>query len=163
MLFRTSYKLSDSIARATGSVYARAWRQAIFAGAVVGGSFIGQFWGLSGVAAGVLVAISLNFVLMAHLSLRLTGMSWKEFGWSHLSGAVLALVLGAGTWGMATWLRASGTSPLMLLVEIALLAPTLAVLLCWMMPIFFLGQDAQPILRALMALMPVRLQRRPLG
>jgi PST family polysaccharide transporter len=163
MLFRTSYKLSDSIARATGAVYARAWRQAIFAGAVVGGSFIGQFWGLSGVALGVFGAIGLNFALMAHLSLRLTGMSWMEFGRAHLSGAVLAVMLGAGTWGMATWFRESGASPLMLLVEIALLAPTLAVLLCWLMPTFFLGQDAQPVLRALTALMPVRLQRRPLG
>jgi O-antigen/teichoic acid export membrane protein len=163
MLFRTSYKLSDSIARATGAVYARAWRQAIFAGAVVAGSFIGQFWGLGGVAAGVFAAISINFGLMAHLSLRLTGMNWMEFGRAHVPGAVLAIVLGASAWWMATWFREQGTSPLVLLVEITLFAPTLAVLLCWLMPTFFLGQDAQPLLRALMVLMPARLQRRPLG
>ncbi|MGI9422302.1 MAG: lipopolysaccharide biosynthesis protein, partial [Hyphomicrobiaceae bacterium] len=35
MVFRSSYKISDSVARATGAVYRRAWRQWIFALAIV--------------------------------------------------------------------------------------------------------------------------------
>ncbi|NIX78088.1 lipopolysaccharide biosynthesis protein [Microvirga terricola] len=162
MLFRTSYKLSDSIARATGAVYARAWRQAVFAGAVVLGSLIGQLWGLGGVAFGVFSAIGLNFVLMAHLSLRLTGMSGSEFCRAHLPGIALAAILGFGAWALAGWLREQQTSPVVILFEIALLAPTISLLLCWLMPTFFLGQDSQSLLRALSALMPAKLQRRSL-
>ena len=36
LIFRTSYKISDSLARAMGTVYRRAWRQAVYAVAVVG-------------------------------------------------------------------------------------------------------------------------------
>ena len=53
MLFRTSYKMSDSLARATGSVYRRAWRQGIYAALVFGGAWVGQFWGVAGVAYGI--------------------------------------------------------------------------------------------------------------
>ena len=34
MMFRTSFRLSDSLSRATGKVYRRAWRQVVFAGMV---------------------------------------------------------------------------------------------------------------------------------
>ncbi|HEV8176828.1 MAG TPA: lipopolysaccharide biosynthesis protein, partial [Gemmatimonadales bacterium] len=48
MLFRTSYKMSDSICRATGAVYRRAWRQVVYAVLVLGGSWIGSHWGVTG-------------------------------------------------------------------------------------------------------------------
>ncbi|WP_445503118.1 lipopolysaccharide biosynthesis protein [Microvirga sp. G4-2] len=163
MLFRTSYKMSDSIVRATGAVYARAWRQAVFAGAVIMGSILGQFWGLSGVAVGVLAALGLNFMLMAHLSLRLAGMTWAEFSRAHLPGLVLAFVLGLGTWMLAEWFRDRHTSPVLLLVQVGFFAPTLGVLLCWLMPTFFLGENAHPILRALSAVVSLKLQRRSAG
>ena len=54
MLFRTSYKMSDSIARSTGAVYRRAWRQVIYAALVVVGAWVGQHWGIAGVAWGAL-------------------------------------------------------------------------------------------------------------
>jgi PST family polysaccharide transporter len=50
MIFRTSSKLSDSGVRATGAVYARAWRQGVFVVAVVVGALVGQIWGVEGVA-----------------------------------------------------------------------------------------------------------------
>lgn len=68
-----------------------------------------------------------------------------------------------GTRVSAGWLREQQTSPIMLLLEIALFAPTVSLLLCWLMPTFFLGQDSQSLLRALAALMPAKLQRHPLG
>src|SRR3989441_68923 len=43
-LFCTSYKLSDSLNRAVGAVYGRAWREWAYATAVVGGSIVGQRW-----------------------------------------------------------------------------------------------------------------------
>lgn len=87
MLFRTSYKLSDSVSRATGTVYARAWRQAVFTIGVFAGSLIGQRWGIEGVAFGVGAAFGINFLLMAQLSLRVTRMTWGTSLWRICPGS----------------------------------------------------------------------------
>jgi O-antigen/teichoic acid export membrane protein len=163
MLFRTSYKLSDSVARATGAVYPRAWRQAIYAGAILAGSLIGQIWGVDGVALGVVAAITLNFAVMAQLSLRLTGIRWGEFGAAHLPGLALAAALGSATWFAVEWLRELQVEPLLMLLEVAVFAPSAALLLCWSMPALFLGPDARSLLRAVAALAPAQLQRRAVG
>ena len=92
MLFRTGYKLSDSLARATGAVYRRAWRQGIYASCVVVGALIGQRWGIRGVAVGVLLALLENYALMAHLSLSLIGMSWSAYLARHVPGVVVSVV-----------------------------------------------------------------------
>ncbi|WP_046867451.1 lipopolysaccharide biosynthesis protein [Microvirga massiliensis] len=159
MLFRASYKLSDSVARATGAVYRRAWRQAIFALAVIGGAFVGQHWGLGGVAIGVLAAITLNFVLMTELSLRLTGMSWSDFGAAHLPGIALSLTLGVLTWVLVGWLRSLQVAPFGLLIEVAFFVSGAGLALCWTLPPLFLGQDARSLLRMLFTFVPQRVQR----
>lgn len=76
LVFRTSSRLSDSLARASGIVYQRAWRQWIYAAAVVIGAYIGRTQGLVGVSIGTVMATVLNFVLMLRLSVRWLGISW---------------------------------------------------------------------------------------
>lgn len=93
LVFRTSYKMSDSLARSTGAVYRRAWRQWVYAGAVFSGAWIGHFWGLSGVAWGVGMAILLNFLLMLHLTASLVAIDWRELAMIHLRHFVVACVL----------------------------------------------------------------------
>ncbi len=111
LIFRTSYKMSDSLARATGAVYRRAWRQWLYAGAVFLGAWLGQFWGTAGVAVGVAAGIVLNFVLMLHLSLKLTGVSWRALALVHLRHALVAVVLGTVAWISAHLVRAVGIPP----------------------------------------------------
>lgn len=154
MLFRTSYKLSDSISRATGVVYARAWRQAIFVIAVAMGAAIGQLWGVSGVALGVVAAVAGNFILMAHLSLRVTGMRWSEFVAAHVPGLALAGVIGAGGWIVADQLRQIHVTPLAFLLDVAIVAGAVALVSCWLLPSLFLGRDGQSMLRMLAAVAP---------
>lgn len=161
LLFRTSYKLSDSIARATGAVYARAWRQAVFAGAVAVGAFIGQHWGVPGAALGVVLAVVGNFLLMAQLSLRLAGLHWSDFAIAHLPGVALAATVGPGAWILAHTLRELHTSPLSLLIIVALTSAPVGVLLCWLAPKWFLGHDGRSVLQVLMTVAPAWLQRRP--
>ena len=163
MLFRTSCKLSDSGIRATGAVYARAWRQAIYAVAVVVGSAAGQIWGVGGVALGVVAALTINFVLMAQLSLRLTGLRWSEFAMAHVPGLALAGVLGTSVWALADRLRELEVSPLVLLVEVILSAAAEGLLLCWLLPSLFLGRDGRSVLRMLASLAQAWLQRRSQG
>lgn len=158
MLFRTSYKISDTIVRATGAVYARAWRQAIFAVAVLLGSILGQNWGLAGVATGVFLALALNFAQMAHLSLRLTGMRWGDFAQAHVAGLVLALILGIISFGTATWLRHLGAGPVVVVGCVAMACALLLPLLVWSQPHLFLGPDRITLLRALAKVAPMRMR-----
>ncbi|WP_292064964.1 lipopolysaccharide biosynthesis protein [Mesorhizobium sp.] len=154
MLFRTSYKLSDSVSRATGTVYARAWRQAVFTVGVFVGSIIGQLWGVEGVAFGVSAAFAINFVLMAQLSLRVTRMSWSQFAAVHVPGLALAAVVGTGVWALVEWMRELRLPPLSLVVDAALLASAASLLLCWILPSLFLGRDGLSLLRLLAAVAP---------
>ncbi|WP_212699754.1 lipopolysaccharide biosynthesis protein [Thalassovita aquimarina] len=159
MLFRTSSKISDSIVRATGAVYARAWRQGLFAVAVLLGALIGQNWGLIGVATGVFCALAFNFLMMAHLSLRLTSMSWRTFGQAHLPGLLFAAILGGGSLVAATGLRDAGAATGAVVAGTVLLAALLVPLLVWTRPRFFLGPDRVQLLRALANVGPMRMRR----
>lgn len=159
MLFRTSYKLSDTISRATGAVYRRAWRQAVYCAAVFVGALIGQFWGLAGIAVGVVLALATNFLLMAHLSLSLTGLSWTEFAKAHLPGLAQAVVLGTAVWLLADKLREYGVQPILVLLDAVLVAAAISMVLSWLLPSVFLGRDGQSVLRTTISLLPARLGR----
>jgi PST family polysaccharide transporter len=115
LLLRTSYKLSDSITRATGAVYRRAWRQAVYAGLVLSGAWIGQHWGEIGVAFGVLVALAVNFTLMAELSLRIARIPWRDFWRAHVPALRLALSTALVSWLLATILRGRGIPAVLVL------------------------------------------------
>lgn len=99
LLFRTSSKLTDALQKARGAVYQRALRNLGFALMVLVGAYVGQRWGLYGVAVGVFVALALNFVWSAQLCLRLIEMTWASLLKAHFPGALLAA--GAGAVGLA--------------------------------------------------------------
>ena len=93
LLFRMSYKLSDSMARATAMIFNRLWRQIIYAFLIIIGAWGGSFYfGLKGVAVGVVFALFINFFLMASLSIKIISMSWKEFVRCHLKGIFSGIV-----------------------------------------------------------------------
>src|SRR5699024_3306934 len=93
LLFRTGYKISDSLARATGAVYRRAWRQIVYAVLVVTGSWIGHHWGITGVAAGVLFAIFINYALMTNLSMKFIDLTFFDIIKSHIPGLIMGLLV----------------------------------------------------------------------
>ncbi|TYA52225.1 lipopolysaccharide biosynthesis protein [Formosa maritima] len=94
-IFRMSYKIGDSLVKALGDVYRRAIFQVIYAGCVLLFSYIGQFWGIQGVAIGVSLAIFINFIFMAYLSLSLLKDDWIRFLKLHIKPFLLSiLVLG---------------------------------------------------------------------
>jgi O-antigen/teichoic acid export membrane protein len=158
MLFRTSYKISDSICRATGAVYRRAWRQAVFAILVMAGAYYGQCEGLKGVAVGVLSALFINFLLMAQLSLRLAGMTWTSFWIAHGPALALTLVLGAEVWGLAAAARNVGYPPVLILaISVSGMLLTIPLLLAGI-PRVFLGHDGQWMMRKLTSYLPIRNQ-----
>lgn len=101
ILFRTSYKLSDSLARATARVYNRMWRQFVYAILILIGAYLGSiFHGIVGVSLGVIIAVFINFILMAGLSIRILDISWIDFIKGHFRGIFSGLVTGTITYGI---------------------------------------------------------------
>lgn len=149
LLFRMSYKMSDSLARATGAVYKRAWRQLLYAALVIAGSYIGQFWGIWGVACGVAVALLANFLLMAQLSMQLTGLRWAELLYVHWHGLLLGAVSGVTTYLLLSFLREQLTSPLLILMASVLGLSTLLGLTLWLMPGLILSGDLKALVHKL--------------
>lgn len=141
MLFRTSYKVSASVARATGAVYRTAWRQAVYALTVVVGALTGQSWGVPGVALGVLAALAVFFLLMAQLSVRLTSITWRDYWAAHLPAAFLTVMVAVETWAVASTLRGVGALPVVVfLVSISVALITFLVLVR-LSPRLVLGED----------------------
>jgi PST family polysaccharide transporter len=150
-LFRTSCKLSDSLARSAGMVYRRARRQFVYAGLVIGGAYVGQHWGITGVAAGVLVALAANFLLMAQLSLEVCRLKWSTFWAAHTPSFLLAAACGIVTWSVAAGLREWSVSPLVVLLLSGSAALLTGLGLAWRFPERCLGPDGIWTAEALVA------------
>jgi PST family polysaccharide transporter len=148
-LFRTSYKMSDSLARSTGMVYRRARRQIVYAILVFVGAYVGQSWGLPGVAAGVLGALLVNFLTMAQLSLDVCELTWGAFWEAHRPGFLLGVLSGGAVWTSATILRDLGARPLTVLLAAAGVAGATILWLVRRFPAACLGPDGVWTLSAL--------------
>lgn len=90
-LFRAVYGATGALAHAFGKVYAEFRRQAMFAVLVVIAGLIGSRWGITGVAAGVAFAVMVQYLAMAQLGIRLTGIRWSDFFLAQLPGVALGL------------------------------------------------------------------------
>jgi PST family polysaccharide transporter len=146
LIFRTSYKISDSLARAMGTVYKRAWRQAVYAAAVVIGALIGTAFGLAWVAVGVTGAIVLNYVLMADLSLRTAPITWGHFLVRQTRGLWLGLVTLAACLPTTLALRSADAGNLLTVLG-GVAAPAVALLVLWRIaPAWTLGDDGRWIM-----------------
>ena len=151
MLFRTSEKMSDSLARAVGAIYRRAWRQVLYAVLVVAGAWIGLRWGIVGAACGVLVALAVNFALMAHLGLAVVGLGWRPFLLVHLAPLHLAALAGVVAGGVAAWSRAHAAPPALPAAAATAAALAAGGLVAWRWPRRFLGADGLWMLDVLRA------------
>lgn len=110
-IFRTSYKVSDCLAKAAGAVYRRSLREAVYALVVVGGSAIGARWGLDGVAVGVLVAIICNFTYASAISIGMLEIPWWTFVTVQLRSGAMGAVAAVLAWTIRQQLGAAGVGP----------------------------------------------------
>lgn len=77
--FRALYHLGGVVAQSVGWVYRELRRQAVYAVLVIAGALVGVRYGLSGVAAGVAVAILYMFIASGQLALAATRTSWMQY------------------------------------------------------------------------------------
>jgi O-antigen/teichoic acid export membrane protein len=141
MLFRTSYKLGDALARATGAVYRRAWRQVVFAGLVVGGAYLGRGMGLLGSSLGVLLALAINFMMTAQLSLSMVGASWGRFASAHAPGVAVGVVAAGAALGAKLLADVVGLGDLLTLALGVMAAGSACLVAAVALPAVFLGAD----------------------
>ena len=159
LLFRTSSKLTDALAKATGAVYRRAWRSIVFALLVFAGAFVGQEHGLRGVAVGVLCAMAVNYLLTCHLALALVSSTWADLARAHVAAAALSVACGSSALLVERGLAAVGLGPVVRLpvVWAAALAVALVVLrLAGRSPLL---RGVRDLVRELLGYLPARLTR----
>jgi len=149
LLFRTGYKIADSLARATGTVYARMWRQGIFAGLVVGGALAGTTWGVEGVASGIVAALAANYALMAWLSLSTTKLAWSRFAALHVRGLAVAAACGLLALLVARPIREAQLPSLVVLVTAVAVPCALYLLAAWRLPPQVMGPEGVWLLEKL--------------
>jgi PST family polysaccharide transporter len=154
VFLRMVFQVSDSLATATGAVYATAWRQGVFAAAVLTGAVVGQRWDLPGVAAGVLAAQLLYFGLTTQLSLRLTSLAARGFAAALARGILLGALVGLELLLLATVLRQFEAPPALTL---GLAAIILAVTGVALIRLRLIGPDGLWLLEGLADRLPPRL------
>lgn len=116
LLFRTSYKVSDSVCLAMGSLAARARRQWLYAAAVLAGAWIGSRWGLAGVATGVGLAVLFNYLIMLQLAARCIDISLSSLANLHLRQFGIAAVFSVPVYAATFAARAAGMHEFSVLV-----------------------------------------------
>lgn len=151
---RSGLKLTDSLVRATGAVYRRAWRQALYATAVVTGAWIGAQGGLAGAAFGVAGGVTVGWLLMAHLGLELTGLRWSALLTSTARAVPLTVIMAAVAVGTSLGIRALDAPAPVVLVGAGLLSALGGLVAVLVFPRALLGEDALSTVRNLFGAVP---------
>lgn len=154
MFFTAGYKISATVAHATGAIYSDAWRKAVYCALIMAGAGIGQWWGTAGVAWGVLGVLSVNYLLSAQLGLALTAMSWSSFLRAHWPGVRLTAIFSGEIQVVIMFARSLGL-PYFAVVFAALLAvAATSLLMLRIVPGFFLGREGLDVFRKVVEHIP---------
>jgi O-antigen/teichoic acid export membrane protein len=68
LFFRMTNKICHTTLRSIGIVYKKIWIQIVYATLIIGGAFIGQKWGIIGVAISTSIAIVIDFLILTVFS-----------------------------------------------------------------------------------------------
>jgi PST family polysaccharide transporter len=108
MFFRVGYKISVVFAKATGAVRQFALRQIPYPLMVLVLAWVGTRWGISGVAAGVVAALGVHYLLLTTLGLRIAHLTVRDYLLAHRSALVLGGAVLVQAWIAITSARAAG-------------------------------------------------------
>lgn len=154
--FRINSRCAGSIAIATAAVYPMAWRQAVYAASVLVGALVGQLWGLTGVATGILLSQLVHYVLIAQLARSCTGISLRDLCFAHAPGLLLAALIAPPVWLARSALIELGLGPSAVLAGGALTCAVGVLLVLHTAPSRVIGRDGVWVLEALLAKVPKR-------
>jgi O-antigen/teichoic acid export membrane protein len=158
MVFRAGIRMSDSLSRATGRIYRRAWRQWLYGGLVFFGAWVGLRWGITGVAIGVLSALFTNYLMMAHLSLSIIQVSWAKFAQVQLPALRLTLAIALVTAATSAATRHFSLPPWIGLIAGCAAALITAALMVSLAPTLSLGMHGMRMRDTLSTYLSARLR-----
>lgn len=140
ILFRVGHKVCDSVIRAKGAVF-RLWlRQSFYAISVLAFSYVGHFYGLTGVAIGVLLACAINFILLFHLALNLLQQPRYSLYGAMFRQVLTTVPFTVFIWVLAIQLRSANVGAVFVLISGLLMAVITFGILLWRYPGVF-GDD----------------------
>ncbi|TVQ45905.1 MAG: lipopolysaccharide biosynthesis protein [Gloeocapsa sp. DLM2.Bin57] len=141
--FRFGDKVTSSLARSSGQLYHVAWLKFIYAACVIIGSLWGLAYGILGVTIGVTIALIIQYLLLTQLAVSLTKISWQSVIISHTTAIPLTLVTGLVVWSNATLWRSLELGNFLVLTLSVVITASLVLLLIYLKPNFFLGEDGE--------------------
>jgi O-antigen/teichoic acid export membrane protein len=116
LMLRNVYLMAYCLDGAMGAMRSRTLRDGIYALAVLAGSLIGTRFGLAGVATGVVLAIAVNYVVGAAMSLRMLGATWRDYARSQLPAIGLGVLTAAVAYLVRLGLLAAGAGQALVLL-----------------------------------------------
>jgi len=134
IMLRNVYLMAYCLDGALGRMRNRTIRDGIYALAVILGSLIGTRYGLTGVATGVVMAITLNYFIGAAMSLHLLSASWTEYAHSQAPGILLGLLTAVIAYFIRLGLTAANAGPFLAHAATGLMTLGLVGALCWIQP-----------------------------
>ena len=159
LMFRMASKISDACIKAAGVVYSWALLQFAYAGLVIAGAILGQRWGVGGVAVCVSVAMGLDWLNMAHLSRKVTGLSWRQFAAAHAPAVCLSVVIAAAAALAASAGRSAHPGNIPVLIAAGAAALLAGVGASYVLPGIFLGGHGRWAIKQAEALLRRGLRR----
>lgn len=153
---QVGYMIGQSVTHAGGAVYRTAWRSGAYALLVVAGALVGQRWGVAGVAAAVALAITANFLLIAHLAGRVSGLKLRAFILLHGPAFAFTVAAVLTAWLAASALRGLGAPSPLVLVAVAVAVLTVCLAVLRLAPRVVLGHDGGWLLRTITENLPER-------
>lgn len=116
IMLRNVYLMAYCLDAAMGAMRKRTIRDGIYGLAVLLGSVVGARFGLTGVATGVVLAIAVNYLVGAAMSIAMLGATWRDYARSQLPAFALGLVTASIAYPVRLGLLAGGFSQLIVLV-----------------------------------------------
>jgi len=115
IMLRNVYLMAYCLDGALGALRRRTVRDGVYALAVLIGSLIGTRFGLVGVATGVVIAIGVNYLVGAAMSLSLLKATWRQYARSQVPAVLLGVLTAAVAYAIRWGLLEAGAGPFLVL------------------------------------------------
>ena len=134
IVLRNVYLMAYCLDGALGAMRRRTVRDGIYALAVLAGSLIGTRFGIVGVATGVVIAIAVNYLVGAAMSLNLLKATWRQYASSQMPALLLGILTAAVAYAIRRGLLEAGAGPLVVLGVTGLVSLGVVCGLCLLRP-----------------------------
>jgi len=152
------YEISHYLVMVKGSVHLLGSIQSLYAGLVIVGALVGLYWGVSGVAGGVMISIVVNTLLIITLSLKLTKTTWYTILDTFVPAIVSGCTLGLCSWIISQILRSLHFSSITILLAVGLNYLLIWSLFWRISPNLFFGSIGNEVMRIIVSKISPQMQ-----